>query len=263
MTPSFKLICTDLDRTFLNAQGQPSLQNANAIRQAVAVGYAFVVASGRRLPSIAALYQALGVRGDKIFFNGACIADADNQVIASTALAPAQLTTLMAIGQRFGLNLSLSALEAGFEYVPPTATWVPGYLNVLPHDLTALQTAVATTTIYKISFSGERPALEAAAAAVRAQTAVTCSWTDTHYLEMTAPGVNKLTGLQHLCAMRGINMAATVAFGDYENDAALLHGAGLGVAMSNALPQVQAAADQVVDNRAFDGVAQVVRTLLQ
>jgi len=52
-----------------------------------------------------------------------------------------------------------------------------------------------------------------------------------------------------------------VAIGDGENDLALLRLVGLGVAMGNASPSVQAAADWVTDTNNRDGVALAIARL--
>ena len=50
-----------------------------------------------------------------------------------------------------------------------------------------------------------------------------------------------------------------MALGDSGNDVAMLRAAGLGVAMGNAAPEVQKAADVVTDSVAEDGAALAVR----
>jgi len=52
-----------------------------------------------------------------------------------------------------------------------------------------------------------------------------------------------------------------VAIGDGENDLALLRLVGLGIAMGNASPAVQAAADWVTDTNNRDGVALAIERL--
>ena len=264
MTPSFKLICTDLDKTFLADNGQPSRLNMQSVQRAVTAKRHFVVASGRRLPSISALYAKLGVTGDKLFFNGACIADDGDYVIKATAFAPQTVAKLLNVGQHLHLNLSLSAMDEGFEYIEPAASWIPGYLGDprAYRDMAPLLTAYQQIPLYKVSFSGGNQAdLAQAASVVQATGLAECCWTDTHYVEMTPPGITKYSSLAWLCTYRGVALREVVAFGDYENDIEMLAGVGLGVAMSNALPAVKAVANQVVNNQHHDGVGQVLEKL--
>jgi len=54
-----------------------------------------------------------------------------------------------------------------------------------------------------------------------------------------------------------------VAVGDSRNDLAMLKWAGLGIAMDNAEPIVKEAADDVTASNEEDGVAQVIRLVLE
>jgi Cof subfamily protein (haloacid dehalogenase superfamily) len=79
----------------------------------------------------------------------------------------------------------------------------------------------------------------------------------THY-EGTPTGVNKGAALRRYCQIAGIDLAATVAFGDNENDLEMIRSAGLGVAMGNGLDSVKAVADVVTDDNDSDGIANVL-----
>ena len=57
----------------------------------------------------------------------------------------------------------------------------------------------------------------------------------------------------------GITMEQCMAFGDNTNDLPMIRGAGIGVAVANALPEVKAAADYVTKNDCnHDAVAEIV-----
>ena len=75
-------------------------------------------------------------------------------------------------------------------------------------------------------------------------------------------GVNKATGLHEALAELGIDPLATVGVGDAENDHALLELCGIGAAVANALPSLQARADYVASKDHGAGVAEVIDLLL-
>ena len=58
--------------------------------------------------------------------------------------------------------------------------------------------------------------------------------TDPPYLEFSAPNVTKATALAAVAEALGASQAEVVAFGDGNNDAAMLAWAGVGVAMPHA-----------------------------
>lgn len=74
------------------------------------------------------------------------------------------------------------------------------------------------------------------------------------YLEVVAAGVCKERAMNAVLEYYNLPAAQAVACGDGEVDAGMLRLAGLGVAMGNAAPAVQAAADFVTSSNDQDGV---------
>jgi len=81
-------------------------------------------------------------------------------------------------------------------------------------------------------------------------------------LEIAPRGASKASALSWLCERRGIAASDVAAFGDMPNDLPMLRWAGRGHAVSNAHPEVLAAADHVVGHHAEDGVALAIEALL-
>lgn len=67
------------------------------------------------------------------------------------------------------------------------------------------------------------------------------------------------TGLDDVCHYYGWDITEVMAFGDGGNDMDMLRHAGIGVAMGNARPEVQACADYVTATVDEDGVAKALR----
>jgi 5-amino-6-(5-phospho-D-ribitylamino)uracil phosphatase len=68
--------------------------------------------------------------------------------------------------------------------------------------------------------------------------------------------------VQHLARDWGIADEEICAVGDDVNDIPMVRGAGLGVAMGNAVEELKAAADRVAPCHDSDGLVEVVRWLL-
>jgi hydroxymethylpyrimidine pyrophosphatase-like HAD family hydrolase len=81
-------------------------------------------------------------------------------------------------------------------------------------------------------------------------------------LETFAGGVDKWTGIVRLCRHWDIDPAATAAIGDDVNDLPMIRNAGLGAAIGNARPEVQAAAQRVVASNDDCGVAELLEAIL-
>ena len=63
--------------------------------------------------------------------------------------------------------------------------------------------------------------------------------------EIVPKGFDKATGMRDVCGMIGVDMADTIAFGDSENDRAMIITAGTGVAMGDGSPAIREIADYV------------------
>jgi len=77
--------------------------------------------------------------------------------------------------------------------------------------------------------------------------------------EIQLPGVHKAAGIERIAAHLGVDLADTIALGDNDNDLEMLRLAGVGIAMGNAAPHVQAAADEVTAAVDADGLADAFR----
>lgn len=73
-------------------------------------------------------------------------------------------------------------------------------------------------------------------------------------LEITAKGIEKSKGIEHLCNRWNITLDEIACFGDGANDAQMLKNAGLGVAMGNAFKPAKDAADKICGNIDEDGI---------
>ncbi len=82
-------------------------------------------------------------------------------------------------------------------------------------------------------------------------------------LEVSAPGINKGEGLKILGEKLGIETKDMMAFGDSNNDAAMLQTAGVAVVMDNAYESVKEIADMIAPSNEEDGVAAVIEQMLE
>ena len=80
-------------------------------------------------------------------------------------------------------------------------------------------------------------------------------------LELNSANAHKGLALKRFAEHLGLGLENCMAFGDGANDLTMVRMAGVGVAMSNACPEVLAAADRVTLSNDEDGVAAVLRTI--
>ena len=83
-----------------------------------------------------------------------------------------------------------------------------------------------------------------------------------HVVECFAPPVNKWYGITQVARQIGISARQIVAIGDDVNDLEMIRGAGLGVAMANAIEKIKAAARWHAPSQDHAGVAATIEALL-
>jgi Cof subfamily protein (haloacid dehalogenase superfamily) len=83
-----------------------------------------------------------------------------------------------------------------------------------------------------------------------------------YYLDITSPGANKGDAFSKLAELLAIPTPEVAVIGDGHNDVPMFSRAGLSIAMGNASPEVQQAADVVTESNRADGFAEAVRRLI-
>ncbi len=78
------------------------------------------------------------------------------------------------------------------------------------------------------------------------------------FVEVHSTEASKGHGLRFLAQHFGVSQGETIAVGDSGNDCSMIEWAGLGVAMSNASPEVLAIADVIAPSVTEDGLADVI-----
>ena len=84
------------------------------------------------------------------------------------------------------------------------------------------------------------------------------SWSDTG-IDIIPRDGGKTNGIQMFLDQNGIDRSETMAFGDGENDVAMLEYVGIGVAMGNGKEAVKEAADYVTDTVEDHGIEKALK----
>ena len=82
-------------------------------------------------------------------------------------------------------------------------------------------------------------------------------------LEIFDPSVNKWEGILHVARRHNISAEQIIAIGDDMNDLHMIENAGLGVAMGNARPAVQAIAKRVIGTNREEGLAVFLEEIVE
>ena len=83
--------------------------------------------------------------------------------------------------------------------------------------------------------------------------------TSARLYEYMDPRISKPAGLERAAKLHGFTIDEVLAFGDADNDAAMVSAVGVGVAMGNGSELTRSAADYVTDDNDHDGIAAFLR----
>lgn len=259
------MIAVDLDGTLLRPDLTVGPRTAGALRAAQAAGVLVLPATGRPSMNLGALVPEF-LAELVVCSNGAVVADLRHgRILRELPIVPEVLRGFVAAfadavpGVRFA-----SVTEGGHGFLPG-----PGYLDLMRagDHARAIETLVSAdletvTSVPSVKLVARHHDWTAeallAAADDLAFPGVHPTISGVPFLEVAAAGVTKASALALLADERGIDRDEVMVFGDSANDLEMIAWAGRGVAMGNAWPEVQQAADEVTAANTEDGIALIV-----
>jgi Cof subfamily protein (haloacid dehalogenase superfamily) len=261
------LIACDVDGTLFDENETITPRTRDAVRAATAAGAHFLVATGRPPRWIRPVVEELGFAPMAVCANGAVIYDPENdRVVSARTLAVDTLAELAELATRVipGAGLAVERIgERAHDTATPQFISSPGYehawLNPDNTEVSINDLLSAPAIKLLIRKTGARSADMAAALAKHVGIAGDITYsTNNGLVEIVPLGISKASGVEEIARPLGITSDEVVAFGDMPNDIPMLLWAGHGVAMGNAHPDVQAAADEVTAPNTDDGVGRVL-----
>ena len=278
---SIRLIAADLDGTLLTSQKTIDARTAAALAQAAQKGIALAFATGRTGVETDSLRALAPQVRYAVLCNGAFVRDLDTgALLAEEALPMETARTVLRRVAEAGVPEGAAFYEA---YMPelfcaeeiltdarciPRAAkaeygLTPALAKLLPRTRTPLADFPAaaharTQPVGKVNFWFDTPARRDAVLARVDDLPCTITHQEKTNLEFNRLGVDKGLGLAHLARALGLSREEVMAFGDNDNDVAMLRWAGCGVAMAGAPRYVQEAARFVTEGNDDAGVGKGV-----
>jgi hypothetical protein len=267
----YRLIVIDLDGTLLTPAGEVTPGVKAAIHRALGAGLLVCFATGRNWTESRDILETLEHYPTAVFVGGAMVVDTGRRVtlhrtMMEPALAAEVCRMLEAAGQP---AMALEDLgEAGVQYLisqhaplnEATRVWMEvtgAKVRKLPSlaDYGHERTVRLGICAEPDQVRAVKEKLEATfASRLLCQNLLVPTY-GVEVLEIFDPAVNKWEGVLHVARRHDIEPHEIVAIGDDVNDLPMIRNAGLGVAMGNARPEVQAAAARVIGTNREDGLA--------
>jgi Cof subfamily protein (haloacid dehalogenase superfamily) len=270
-----RLVALDVDGTVLDERLQVADSTRAAVAEARERGVHVVLASSRGPEALAFVQEALGLRDEWfVGYQGALVArrkgdarddalDAALDVLAETRMAlpvaraveEAAVARGLSVGRYAGLRWRVPEVTDAIRREAATTgeTPVPGAPDERDADGPPHKVLVIAPDDDRIAD------LHALADALPPE--VTATFSHRTYLEVTAAGVDKASGLGPLLDALALDADATAAVGDGANDLALFRAVGCAIAMGQAADEVRAAASWVTGTVWDDGVARALAYL--
>ena len=276
--PMYRMIAIDLDGTLLSPSGKVSPRTKSAIHSALEAGWLICFATGRNLTESRDILEDVAHYPTAVFAGGAMVIDTDQEVTLHQTMMDGDLARevcalLESMGQAV---LALQDTHAtGIDYLitddvevnEATRSWMAvtrsrvvrtPRLREASHEHTVRLGIVAPVAL-----------VDQAMAALKKNFGSRLFWhslrlpsSGLQVLEIFDPAVNKWQGVLHVARRHGIEADEIVAIGDDVNDLPMLRGAGLGVAMGNASPEIQASAKRVIGPNSEEGLAAFLEELI-
>ncbi|HDQ34700.1 MAG TPA: HAD family phosphatase [Chloroflexi bacterium] len=254
-----RLVAFDLDGTLIGPDLSLSSRVRRALDAARACDVHVTVATGRMFGATVAIARQLQLTTPLICYQGGWIqalTDPEPRYRASLPQEIAAEVLDLAAERRWHTVLYAD----GDFYLQQLRYPQHFYALLLGEDLKevpAWEPVLAAHTPDKILLVVDPEEIPAIAAQLRDCVAGRAEVVRSHelFVEVVPQRVDKGAGLAWLAAHLGIPREEVLAVGDHENDLAMIQWAGVGVAMGNAVPVVQAAADWIAPPLAADGAA--------
>ena len=264
----YDLAALDMDGTLLNSDHDTTPFTRQALRRADAAGKVIALCTGRCLSELwAHLDRIPGIRY-AIGENGGCLYDVRaKRVLYQAALDEAVAERLLDLAQ--ARDVLVQCFFGGQSYIELTDLNRLGHYNMAYFESVFAAGSIFVGDVRALRREKKQP-LEKLNLYFASQAEKDLFWQsardmDLHVsdslgvgYEISPKDASKARGLEALCRHLDLPVARAMAVGDGANDVELMEAAGFSVAMGNAVADVLAAADAVVEDCDHDGAAKAV-----
>lgn len=293
-TPRYDLLAIDLDGTLVNSSGRISQRNIDALHEARARGMGVMVCTGRGLAECRAFLDAIGQEDAVAVAGGSIIADPTTaRTLHRFAMDPelvSRAARCMIEHDHPALVLK-DPLTAGFDYLvvhgedrlplDPVMEWWFSTMNLRVRYTDQPEADEHPAHTVRVGAFGFDDRVATIAQRLAREMHGRAQWHHFpavvgpghherlaqgrafHILELFDAEANKWSAVRWLAAQRGIDPSRIAAIGDEINDVSMIEGAGLGVAMGNAIDRVKACAGRVTERNDDDGAARAIERIMR
>ncbi|MCD2254064.1 Cof-type HAD-IIB family hydrolase [Listeria marthii] len=272
-------IILDIDGTLLNDDKKISTETKKALITAQQNGVKLILASGRPTTGMHLYAEQLEMEkyhGLLVSYNGAKVVDCQTkEELFNQALTVSEGKAVLEHMKNFEVKVMID--KDDYMYVNDVFDCYVPYkgeeINIIQYESRGGNfklcekddlAAFLDYRISKILTAGDPAYMQENYQAMMApfKDSLNCVFTADFYFEFTAQGIDKAKALDTVLTPMGISPENIIAFGDGHNDITMVEYAGTGIAMSNAVPELKAAASSITLSNNEDGIAHVLNSLI-
>jgi len=252
------VVVSDVDGTLIDSEGRLPAENIEALQAVQERGLRVLLATIRKHDTANQIAEQLGIECGLVCEGGATAYDADGSLVrtVSLPLEVAMAIATLADDRGFPLATTVDAVNYfGPGYEPSLLFGAASFVETNRSVLTTSPTRMVIRSEDAVDFIA-RELAEAPLHIVRHYRAADRSFIDG---VITHRDANKAAAVEALLDRWGLSWDVALAIGDAEADLGMIQQARIGVAMGNATPAIQAAADYISGLAAESGVAQAIQ----
>jgi hydroxymethylpyrimidine pyrophosphatase-like HAD family hydrolase len=198
-------------------------------------------------------------------FNGGVLAEPDLTILERRLLGSEAARTALAAFEGHGIDAWLFT-EERWHVGDPDGAYVALELRTIktaPTIVGSFQPLLdRAIKLVGVSADFERLARCAVEATALLGARATISRSQSYYLDITAPEIDKGTALAELARRCGVDTADVVTLGDMDNDVPMFRRSGFSIAMGNGSVAAREAASAVTGSNDADGFADAVERFI-
>lgn len=267
-----KLICSDIDGTFIKRSQEVPEINTQALSKFIKKGGRFAIVTGRFKTGALGIANKLGIPTSSIagvYDNGAYI-EADGHCIGAYGVPHLYLLEIAEKARDYSARPVMFSGE----------TWVVEEVDKWWQDINGFYEGRGVVEPFKNTIEASKKSSfeEPVKLVLRldddekmrllkddlsiSYPSLTFFLSHPDILEVSLNKVDKGTAIETLATYYGLSLENVMAFGDFDNDVPMLKKAGFGVAMANGTPDAIASADYVTDTNENGGVGKAIEKFL-
>lgn len=264
LSQKIKLVVSDLDGTLLNPDHLISPRTLDAVRQLVAGGYQFMLATGRHYQDVNLIAKQIGVDMCLITSNGGRVHNQAGELLYENHMPAELVKKVLELSGSFKVHRNLYQQERWLVEEPHEALLAIHHASGFEYELRDFA-KMNLEQVDKIYFTADHATLVTLESALKQHLdgLLNITFTSPDYLEVMNLGVSKGRAMQMIMQQRELQPDQVIALGDGMNDQEMLSVVGHGVVMENASPELKKALPNLnrAKSNAEDGVADYLQRL--